>query len=296
MSPVPVSGEIGYYNVPLLKRPKWGDEIVFYFFFEGISAGAFILAGLADLLARGRYPDLVRRGRYLALATLAPCPPLLIADLGRPERFLHMLRIVKHTSPMNTGAWALSGYGIFAALLAARQMDIRIFRLLRWIPPRLAFILGLPFALTMLAYPGVLLSATSNPAWAHTRVLGALFAASSMSAAAAALLLINPGEPVLHDIENLANVCEAGAFAAFLSTSPAPIAPLNRAAQVALSAAPTLLRMMAPKRKRGFFGILGSLLTLSGALALKWAITRAGQAGAATSRPNRLATKHVPRL
>ena len=293
MTPGQLMGSVGYYDVPTLKRPKWKEEIVFYFFFEGISAGAFILAGLADLLARDRYPDLVRRGRYLAIATLAPCPPLLIADLGRPERFLHMLRIVKHTSPMNTGAWALTGYGICAAALAGRQTDARLFRLLRWVPPRLAFLVGLPFALTMLAYPGVLLSATSNPAWDHTHVLGALFTASSMSAAAAALSLLNPGAPVLHNVESLANVCEAGAFAAFLATSPERIAPISRTAQVALSAAPTLLRLVAPKRKRALFGAVGSLLTLAGALALKWAITRAGQSAAATSRPNRVAEPSI---
>ena len=291
MSAVSFPREPGYYDVPLLKRPKWEGEVAVYFFLEGISSGSFILAGLADLVARERYRELIRSGRYVALMTLLPCPLLLIADLGRPERFLHMLRIVKKTSPMNTGAWALTGYGMFAALLAAKQMDARVFRLIRWVPPRLAFLLGFPFALTMLAYPGVLLSTTSNPAWAHTRVLGALFAASSMSAAAAALKLFHPNEAVLHDIESIAGLCEAGALTAFLSTSPQPVQPFSPAVRTALSAAPSVLRMVVPKRRRRVYGILSSLLTLSGALALKWSITRAGQAATANSRPG-----HVSRL
>src|SRR4051794_31815900 len=120
MTSVLPAGDAGYYDVPLLKRPKWKEEIALYFFFEGISSGAFVLAGLADLLGHDRYTGLIRSGAYWAFIPLAPAPPLLIADLGRPERFLHMLRIVKATSPMNTGAWALTGYGVFAALLAAR--------------------------------------------------------------------------------------------------------------------------------------------------------------------------------
>ena len=54
--------------------------------------------------------------RYLA------CPILLVADLGRPERFPNMLRIVKARSPMSMGSWALTGFGFFAGLGVLRQM------------------------------------------------------------------------------------------------------------------------------------------------------------------------------
>ena len=111
--------EPGYYGLPILKRPFWKWEIALYFYFEGISAGSYVLCTVAGLRNREHFGEIIRRGRYLSVATMFLCPPLLIADLGRPERFHHMLRIFKKTSPMNHGAWALSGYGIFASSLAA---------------------------------------------------------------------------------------------------------------------------------------------------------------------------------
>jgi len=44
---------------------------------------------------------------------------LLIADLGRPERFHHMLRVAKPSSPMSVGTWILTAYGPGSGLAAA---------------------------------------------------------------------------------------------------------------------------------------------------------------------------------
>src|SRR5579884_2471582 len=208
----------GYYGLPILKKPFWKSEIALYFFCEGISAGAFILGTVAELAGNGRYREIVRRGRFLSVAAVVPCPPLLIADLGRPERFHHMLRIFKKTSPMNHGAWALTGYGTFAALTAGLEW-------LGWPGRRIAGLLGLPFALTMVSYPGVLLSTTSIPVWAHTHFLGALIACSSMSSAASALTLCNYGSHdeathlALQRFEDVAAAAEAVAVGAYLATA-----------------------------------------------------------------------------
>lgn len=278
----------GYYGLPLIKPPRWKWEIALYFFFEGISAGAFVLAGMADLFGGGRYPRLVRRGRYLALAALVPCPPLLIADLGRPERFHHMLRIVKRTSPMNTGAWALTGFGLFAALLAARER----LPFLRWLPARPAEVLGMPFALTMLAYPGVLLSATSNPVWANTPFLGALFGCSSISAAAASLALLGSHRP-LRKLEAAAAVCEGAAVAGYLATARRTAQPLTsgrQSSQFWLGAVVggLVLPTIIGRRRRS---IVGSLLTIGGALMLKWAVTHAGHTSAIDADASRYMTR-----
>src|SRR5262249_57882538 len=128
-------------------------------------------------------------------------PPLLIADLGRPERFLHMLRVFKPSSPMNLGAWALTGFGIpvtYLALAQSPELVPRPFRpLLRWLPSRFVALLGLPSAFIMLSYPGVLLATTSTPIWTHTRMLGALLASSSMVTSAAALALASAIHPFM---------------------------------------------------------------------------------------------------
>src|SRR5215475_7083182 len=102
--------EEGYYGLPMLKRPTWGWQIAWYFFLEGVSAGSFLMASLAARSGDKRLRPVTRAGHYTALLAFIPCPPLLIADLGDPSRFHHMLRVFKPSSPMNLGSWALSAY------------------------------------------------------------------------------------------------------------------------------------------------------------------------------------------
>jgi formate-dependent nitrite reductase membrane component NrfD len=292
--------EPGYYGLPILKRPFWKWEIALYFFSEGISAGSFILCTAAELVGKGKFRNTIRIGRYLALAFLLPCPPLLIADLGRPERFHHMLRIVKWTSPMNNGAWALTGYGLFSALSAALEAPAEqipvvgslLGLLQRFIPRQLVGVLGVPFALTMVSYPGVLLSTTSIPVWAHTHFLGSLLACSSISTATSALTLCNYNshEEGVHEtltrIEDVAAAAEAVALGAYLGSARKATRPLLRGKQSKLFiwgavavglVVPAILRRSQSKVLRS--GV-APLLTIAGGLALKWSITYAGQESA----------------
>jgi formate-dependent nitrite reductase membrane component NrfD len=290
----------GYYGLPILKRPFWKWEIALYFFFEGVSAGANVLCSIAQLTSNGRYKQAVRSGRYLSFATMLACPPLLIADLGRPERFLHMLRIWKKTSPMNHGAWALTGYGMVSTLQLALAWPASrlpfgrgLLRLLqRIVPERLASALGLPFALMMVNYPGVLLSTTANPVWAHSYFLGALFACSSMSSGAAALTLLNARSKD-HDLhrrlgrfEDVSTVVEATALGLYVGTARKATRPLFTGRQSRLFVigavglgiiAPLILRRSGSPVLRN---VVAPLLTLAGSAALKWAITHAGQESA----------------
>jgi formate-dependent nitrite reductase membrane component NrfD len=292
--------ESGYYGLPILKRPFWKWEIALYFFSEGISAGSYLLSTVADLVGRGQYGDVVPAGRYLSFLFFLPCPPLLIVDLGRPERFHHMLRIFKRTSPMNHGAWALSGYGIFSAFVTAlepstTQVPVAGGLFKAWqnfMPRKLISVLGIPFALTMVSYPGVLLSTTSIPVWAKTHFLGALLAASSMSTAVSALTLCNYASKnenthqALSKLEDLAAGAEAVTLTAYLTTARKATRPLLRGRQSKLFlwgavtaglVLPALLRRSSNKLIRNG---LAPLLTLAGGLALKWSITYAGQESA----------------
>lgn len=305
--------ESGYYGLPILKRPFWGWEIALYFFFEGISAGSYLLCTVADLRNRRRFAAIVRVGRYLSFGTMLLCPPLLIADLGRPERFHHMLRIFKKTSPMNHGAWALTGYGIFSSILAllpwpARWLPFRFLRApLRGfqsvVPERLLSVMGMPFALTMISYPGVLLSTTANPIWAHTNFLGPLFAASSLSNGAAALALLSykSRDHALHStltgFEDITSVAEATSLALYVKTAGEATKPLFKGKQSKLFlfgaiglglVAPVILRRSKSKVvQRG----IAPVLTLLGGAALKWSITHAGQESALDAR---LASTNAP--
>ena len=298
-------GDEGYYGIPMLKRPLWHWHIALYFFFEGVSAGSFIIASLADLFGGGRYRRLSRAGYYVSLLTIIPCPPLLIADLGVPSRFHHMLRIFKPSSPMNLGAWSLAAFGIPLQMIALRHLadDTNILPrplrrlLLRLVPERLAGILGIPCGLLMVAYPGVLLSNTSTPIWSRTRLLGVLFSCSSIAtgAAATSLALAATGGgtkeaiSVLQRIERLASLYEGIAFAAYLINTGKANRPLVRgrySMHTLLAGASVgshlLPAVKAPKsKKRSLLSLLvRSTLTLAGGMALKWAITYAGRKSA----------------
>src|SRR5204863_1094696 len=100
-----------YRDVPVLKQPTWNNEVAAYFFFGGISAGAALLGSLVEVVGGERRDRLAHTAQYVSFVTLLPCPPLLIADLGTPQRFHHMLRIFKPSSPMNLGSWALLVHG-----------------------------------------------------------------------------------------------------------------------------------------------------------------------------------------
>ena len=101
----------GYYGLPLLKPPVWKWMIAVYFFVGG-AAGMAALIATAALFQHNW--ALVRAALWVAAigAILSPC--LLIWDLGRPMRFINMLRVLKFQSPMSVGSWIVSGFGAAA--------------------------------------------------------------------------------------------------------------------------------------------------------------------------------------
>jgi len=292
----------GYYGLPFLKRPLWGWEISLYFFFEGVSSGAFLFFAMAQLFGGRRHRGLVAASRYVACAAMLPCPLLLIKDLGRPSRFLHMLRIFKWRSPMSVGAWALNVYGQQVTLLALAELSARlpwpIRPLLRLIPERLVMLSAIPFGLTMMAYPGVLLETTSVPAWSKTRFLGPLIAASSVSTAAAAVSLAVPRRHSEVEIMGqIAHGVEAAVLAAYLREAGPAARPMTRGRHAGLfwagAVAAGILAPMAmswgkPARKRR---VLSSILSLAGGLALKWVLVHAGRDSALDPEANRHASR-----
>src|SRR5690242_3577678 len=99
-SPFPLaSPETGYYGIPLLKEPSWTWEVPLYFFVGGAAGAAAVMGAIASYSGADR--RLVRHARWIAAAGAVISPALLIADLGRPERFLSMLRVFKPKSPMS---------------------------------------------------------------------------------------------------------------------------------------------------------------------------------------------------
>ncbi len=180
-----------YYGMPVIKTPHWRWLVIFYFFFGALAGGTYTIGTIADLFSKDR--TLQRACRYLSFVAVLPCPPLLVLDLGRPERALNMFRVLKLRSPMSLGSWALLGLGMVSSASAGLQLlcdlkrDSSCFKSLR----RAIGIAGLPFSIFISGYTGVLLAATNVPLWARNYLLiGPTFIASAFSGSFAALSVV----------------------------------------------------------------------------------------------------------
>jgi len=116
---VPEAEFTSYYGRPIVKSSPWEHDIPAYLFLGGVAAGSSLLSAGADLSDR---PALRRTGRLGALVGLTLSLGFLVRDLGRPSRFLNMLRVVKVTSPMSVGTWLLTAYGPFAGLAGTAEL------------------------------------------------------------------------------------------------------------------------------------------------------------------------------
>ena len=176
-----------YYGRPIVKPPVWKREIGWYLFTGGLAGASATMATMAR--ASGN-PVLARRAALVATAAVNVSPALLVKDLGRPERFLNMMRVFKPSSPMNLGSWLLMGSG--TATTAATLLDLAgIAPRTRAVLEGIAGVAGLPLSV----YTAVLLGDTANPAWHEgRRDLPFLFAAGAAASAGAAGVLTTPPE------------------------------------------------------------------------------------------------------
>lgn len=196
----PLPTAIDYAQRPILKPPVWTWEVPLYLFLGGLSGMAAVVAMAA--WGGAASPVLVRDALRLAALGAALCPLLLISDLGRPTRFLNMLRVFKRRSPMSVGAWTLVIFGLLV---------VPTWALVEWYDAALELLgdsarlavqgLLLPAALVgalLAVYTGVLLAATVVPAWnAHRALLPVHFGVAGLGSAAAALELLGHGQPAL---------------------------------------------------------------------------------------------------
>jgi hypothetical protein len=185
-----IQGHDSYYRLPALKPPVWTWEVPLYFFVGGIAGVSSCIAFVAHLFNAD--PGLIRLALWIGLAGAALCPMLLIADLGRPQRFLNMLRVFKPQSPMSMGSWILvsfSGCAFLAVLgneLVLHGVGIPIVLALRWLGEASGAVTGLLLA----SYTGVLIGATAIPVWSHNRkFLPAHFLTSGLGGSAGILEL-----------------------------------------------------------------------------------------------------------
>ncbi|MEA2279262.1 MAG: hypothetical protein QOC78_4222 [Solirubrobacteraceae bacterium] len=273
---------------PFVKGPVWTWEVPLYFWVGGIAAGSAFVAVAADVAGDERSAAIARR---VALGAVLPAPVLLIADLGRPARFLNMLRIFKPRSPMNTGAWCLAAFSATAtAAVGADSIGARrSARVMGWATAALGGYLG--------SYTGVLLAATAVPLWARSRTfLPPIFVATATATGAAAcrLTLEACGLPDEHSTRTALARLEAGAIGIELALSTINEHRLGRAGDVLsagsagrwfCSAKGLVCAGLALQLVRGRLGVrahdLASACYLAGGLCFRYAWVDAGRASAA---------------
>jgi hypothetical protein len=277
-SPLPLaSPENGYYQKPLLKEPQWTPLVPLYFFVGGASGALGVIGSLADVLGGDR--ELAQRARWMAVGGAAVSSVLLIADLGRPSRFLNMLRVFKPQSAMSMGSWVLSAFSTFAGisacadLLALRFGNGIAVRALRGIGRFGSVLFGMPFH----NYTGVLIGASVIPVWNNRiRSLPREFGMSGLQSAVGLLELTgSSGNPALNALGLLSAAFESWEGIDLLRTHDAAVRPakqhvsgaLIQAAGILSGPVPIALRILSIARKRSrrlrrlaaWCGILGSL-------------------------------------
>lgn len=227
-----------YHDLPLLKPPVWTWEVPAYFFVGG-AAGAAAVLGVAARIA-GDDEKLVRDARWIAAIGATVSGPLLVADLGRPERFLNMLRVFKPQSPMSVGAWALALFG--ASSTAAIVLPGKTVK-------DLAATVSAATGLVMSTYTGVLLGATALPQWnAHARTLPILFGASALGSAVSLLELRGNRSDALNAL---------GLGAAIFESLPGDGDALSRTLS---GTVPLLLRLFGKRKAAAASTLVGSLI------------------------------------
>ena len=173
---VPEAEFRSYYGRPVIKEPTWEAlDIAGYLFLGGLAGASSVLAAGAELTNR---PALAMAGKTAALAAISGSVVALVHDLGRPERFVNMLRVIKPSSPMSVGSWILSVYGPQAGLAAVTALSGKF--------PTVGKLATMGAGITgpaVAAYTGALIADTAVPTWhAGFRELPFVFVASAACA------------------------------------------------------------------------------------------------------------------
>ena len=175
-----------YYGQPVIKEPTWKvPDVPAYLYLGGMAGASATMAVLAELTDR---PELARNGRIAAAAGSTASVVALIHDLGRPMRFLNMLRVFKPTSPLSVGSWILAPFSGLTGASAASALT-------GWYPllGRLSAGAAGVLAPAMTTYTAVLLADTAVPGWHEVyRELPFVFAGSAVSSAGAVAMLTTP--------------------------------------------------------------------------------------------------------
>ncbi|MER6378455.1 NrfD/PsrC family molybdoenzyme membrane anchor subunit [Streptomyces sp. NPDC001250] len=278
---VPDAAFSSYYGRPVLTRPTWkAPDIAGYLFLGGLAGASSLLAAGAQ--ATGR-PGLAAPAKLGAAGAISLSLAALVHDLGRPARFLNMLRVLKPTSPMSVGSWLLAGYAPLTLTAAATEVAGR-YRLLGSAATVAAAVLGPALA----TYTAVLLSDTAVPSWHEGyRELPYVFAGSAATAASGLALAAAPAAQAgpARRLAVLGAALELGAFRTMKRRMGLAAEPFNQGrprlllcAAELLTAGGAALALASGRDRRPALAAAAALLT--GSAALRFGLFHAGVASA----------------
>ena len=281
MSATSPTDALSYYGRPIIKEPVWESDIPLYFFTGG-------LAGASDLLALGAQlsgnPRLRTSALAGATAGVAISPYFLIKDLGRPLRFLNMLRVFKVTSPMSVGTWIFSAESTATGIAAACRL-FGVLPRVRAIAQVFAGLIG-PAQAT---YTGALIAQSVVPAWHEARLeLPVVFASSAAASAGGAAAILTPAEHAgparrLGLIGGVAELAASKLMEKRLGKLVGSVYHEGEAGKYSrLAAASTLAgsALMALAGRRRVGAIAAGALLLTGSLCNRFAVYHAGKQSA----------------
>ena len=295
-----VSGvDTTYYDRPMLKQSVWSIDIPLYYFAGGAAGAALTLGAAMQLAARGgrrkrEFRNLSAHCHWIGIIGSTAGAALLIHDLGRPSRFLYMMRVFRPTSPMNMGAWILAGAAptaIAAGLLINRRGPLGT------LGQASGYASGV-FGAALAGYTGVLVSNSVIPIWQPSRRwMPVLFVASAAASAASILDLLYEGKAagrvtsVFGTAGRLAEIAAARRVEQLSSAVPKVGEPFHRGAPsvlwkaaAALTAGSLAMSLVGKRRVAGVFGAAGSLCLRFAVHALSNASARDPKAAFAQQR------------
>jgi formate-dependent nitrite reductase membrane component NrfD len=266
-----------YYGRPIIKEPVWKPEVPAYFFTGGLAGASSVLHVAAKLAGNER---LAKTSLYVGAAGDLVSPVLLVSDLGRPERFLNMLRVFKVTSPMSVGSWVLFASGTASGTAAALEL-LGLLKPVEFAAEAVAALVGPALA----TYTGTLLANTAVPVWHEARQeLPWLFGASASASAGAAAAVFTPTEYAgpARRLAVLGAAAELGLMAAMKRRlgfvgevyDQGDAGKYGRIAKTCTATGAALLARAGKRNRAASIG--GGALLLAGGLALRWSVFRAG--------------------
>jgi formate-dependent nitrite reductase membrane component NrfD len=298
--PTPDPADPTYYDRPLLKEPVWEIDIPLYYYVGGVTGASLALGAATQLDPSLKLTGLARRCHWVGLIGSGVSAALLIHDLGRPARFLNMLRVFRPTSPMNMGAWILSGVGptaLGALIFTSRSCPLKVVGRL------FGYISGI-FGLGLATYTGVLVANSVIPLWQESRrELPILFGASAMASAGSLFDMMRQCPEEHRIVRTFGSIGRAAELTASVllekraSAIPRVAQPLRSGASgvmwrtgTVLTASSLVISLLPgrSRRKRFASGLLGSL----GSLCMRCGVHYAGSVSSRDAR----ASFHQQRL